>query len=169
MSILQYFTKGKVCDTPNAKRSKLEDSDSDSSVSEGDINAETEPTTCREDDNNVSATAMLDKPTREVDLPTDATKKKQASAFCNDWCKGRESWLKYLPGQGMFCTLCQKHNKSPFSRGTWNTTPCTRLRLQSILAHEGCAAHKDALKLEGEQRTTTRIESALHPKIPARE
>ena len=68
----------------------------------------------------------------------------------------------------MFCVLCQKHNKSPFARGTWNTAPCTRLRLQSILAHEACAARKDALRLESEKLTTKTIESAINPRIPAK-
>ena len=43
---------------------------------------------------------------------------------------------------------------------------CTRLRQQSIIAHEACAAHKDALKLESEKLTS--IHNALNPKIPAK-
>ena len=44
--------------------------------------------------------------------------------------------------------------------------PWTRLRQQSITAHEACAAHKDALKLESEKLTS--IHNALNPKIPAK-
>ena len=145
----------------NSKRSRLDeagdDSDSSSSAADGDIN-EPEPTSHEGNSSILTST----------ESSTNNTKRKQASKFCNDWCKGRELWLKYLPGQGMFCTLCQKHNKSPFSRGTWNTAPCTRLRLQSITAHEGCAAHKDALKLESEKLTSRTIQSAINPWIPAK-
>ena len=67
----------------------------------------------------------------------------------------------------MFCTLCQKYDKSPFSRGTWNTT-CTRIRLQSIISHERAAAHIDCIKLECEKTSTTNIQSAINPVIPAK-
>ena len=56
----------------------------------------------------------------------------------------------------------------PFTRGTWNKTPCSRLRLQSILSHERCAAHKDSLKLESLKLATTPLEHALNPTIPAK-
>ena len=69
-----------------------------------------------------------------------------------------------MQGKGLFCTLCQKYNKSPFTCGTWNTTPCTRLRLQSITAHEHSATHKNSLKLE----STNTIESALNLVIPSK-
>ena len=68
----------------------------------------------------------------------------------------------------MLSTLCQKYNKSPFTRDTWNKTLCTRLRLQSISAHEHSAAHKDSMKLESETLTTRPIESAINPRIPAK-
>ena len=46
-------------------------------------------------------------------------------------------------------------------------TQChARLRQHSITAHEACAAHKDALKLESEKLTS--IHNALNPKIPAK-
>ncbi len=57
----------------------------------------------------------------------------------------------------MFCGLCQKYNKKPFARGIWNTVPCTRLRQQSITAHEVCASEK-----------LTTIPNTLTPKIPAK-
>lgn len=80
--------------------------------------------------------------------------------------KGRQHWLKYIPGQGMICTLCQKHNKSPGTHTTWNTTPCNRLRLQRITAHERCASHKYMCKLETEKKTT--IQSGINPQIPTK-
>ena len=152
---------------PNSKRSRLDeagdDSDSSSSAADGDI--EPEPISHKGNTSILTSTAAE---TSSTESSTNSTKRKQASKFCNDWRKGRELWLKYLPGQGMFCTLCQKHNKSRFSRGTWNTAQCTRLRLQSITAHEGCAAHKDALKLENEKLTSTTTQSAINPRILAK-
>lgn len=164
MSILEYFTRKDECQLPNSKRSRLNEADSDddsSSATEGDID---EPElTSHEGDSSV-----LTAESSSTESSTNRAKRKQASKFCSDWRKGREQWLKYLPGQGMFCVLCQKHNKSPFARGTWNTAPCTRLRLQSISAHEACAAHKDALRLESEKLTTKTIQSAINPRIPAK-
>ena len=42
----------------------------------------------------------------------------------------------YVQRKGMFCTLCQKYDMIPFTHGTWNKTPCTRPRVQSIISHE---------------------------------
>ena len=170
MSIRQYCTvvDREESELPNSKRSRLDeagdDSDSSSSAADGDID-EPEPTSHEGNSSVLTSTAAE---TSSTESSTNSAKRKQASKFCNDWRKGRELWLKYLPGQGMFCTLCQKHNKSPFSRGTWNTTPCTRLRLQSITAHEGCAAHKDALKMESEKLNSRTIQSAINPRIPTK-
>ena len=36
-----------------------------------------------------------------------SAKRKPASKFCNDWLGGRRHWLKYVPWEGMFCTLCR--------------------------------------------------------------
>ena len=149
----------------NPKRSRLEDANHiDSSDAESDTDEPMPESTSHEDYDTTSTAA--ESSSRESS--TTPARRKQASKFCNEWLKGREHWLKYLPDQGMFCALCQKHNKSQLSRGTWNSTPCTRLRLQSIAAHEGCAAHKHALKLESETLTTRRIQSALNPRIPAK-
>ncbi len=79
---------------------------------------------------------------------------------------GLKEGLKYFPEKGMFCSLCQKNNKNPFAHGTWYTVPCSRFQQQSITAHEACAAHKDAVKLESEKLTT--IPNSLNPKIPAK-
>ena len=43
---------------------------------------------------------------------TDSSRRSKRNKFCTEWIKGRQHWLKYVPGQGMLCTLCQKHNKS---------------------------------------------------------
>ena len=151
MSIRQFCTvvdQEEEREVPSSKRPRLDQdcSESDSSTDE--------PQT-----SHSCVLASAESSSTDAESSTKA-KRKQARKFCNEWCKGREYWLKYLPGQGMFCTLCQKHNKNPFSRGTWNTTPCNRLRLQSTTAHEGCAAHKDACKLEAEKVTT--IETVIN-------
>ena len=168
MSILRFCTavgREEATEPPDPKRSRLEEADHfDSSDAESDIDEPVPESTSHEDYGTTSTAA--ESSSRESS--TTFARRKQASKFCNEWLKGREHWLKYLPHQGMFCTLCQKHNRNPVSHGTWNSTPCNRLRLQSITAHEGCAAHKHALKLESETLTTRTIQSALNPRIPAK-
>ena len=44
----------------------------------------------------------------------------------------------YVEGQGMYCTVCQKANKRPFDRDTWNKTPATRMQLETIKSHKSC-------------------------------
>ena len=73
---------------------------------------------------------------------------KQAASFSKRWLKGREQWLQYVEGRGMFCVLCRKYKKTSFGHDIWSTTPCSRLRLQSITTHENSSAHKDSVKLE---------------------
>ena len=46
----------------------------------------------------------------------------------------------------MYCTVCQKAEKRPFDRYTWNKIPATHLRLESIKSYENCVAHKDAVR-----------------------
>ena len=111
----------RILSVPNSMRL----SDDSSSAAEGDID-EPEPTS-HEGDSSLLTSTTVESSSMESSTNRIRGKRKQASKFCDDWCKGREHWLKYLPGQGMFCALCQKHKKSPFSRGTWNTAPCTRL------------------------------------------
>ena len=97
-------------------------------------------------------------------------KGKQASGFNHEWIKGGEHWLQYVSGKGMFCTVCRKYDKRPYNCATWNKEPCTRYRLQSITAHETCAAHSDSLKLELAATTTPSISEAIvHlPEVPVK-
>jgi len=67
----------------------------------------------------------------------------------------------------MFCLLCQKYNKHPYDRDTRNKTPCSRIRLQSIVNHEKSAAHRESVKLESETAITVSIASALNPSVPS--
>ena len=67
----------------------------------------------------------------------------------------------------MFCQLCKKHNKRPFNRDIWNKRPCTRIRLQSIIAHEHCAARKDSVNLEAILSAQGSIASAVNPPVPS--
>ena len=79
---------------------------------------------------------------------------------------GREHWLD--PQQsGMFCRLCKKHDKRPFNRSIWNTKPCKRIRLQSITAHEQCAAHRDSVSLEALLSAHGSIAGAVNPPVPS--
>ena len=101
MSILEYFTRKDECQLPNSKRSRLNEADGDddsSSAAEGDID---EPElTSHEGDSSV-----LTAESSSTESSTNRAKRKQASKFCNDWRKGREQWLKYLPGLGICFVL----------------------------------------------------------------
>ena len=88
-------------------------------------------------DNAASTTSAFSSPSSSL---------KQASSFKRGWLKGRQHWLKFVEGEGMFCELCIKHDKLPVGRETWNTIPCTRYRLQNITKHEGTVAHCDSVK-----------------------
>ena len=63
----------------------------------------------------------------------------------------------------MYCRLCQKFDKRPFGRDTWNREPSVRFRLQSVKAHEQTVAHKDAIRMEAECKTTSDIAVVIHP------
>ena len=76
-----------------------------------------------------------------------AKKQKVASKFVPAW-KNNRPWLKYVENEGMYCTYCQKQNKLPYGRTVWNTTPSTRLRLQTVKDHAESAEHKDSVKTE---------------------
>ena len=67
---------------------------------------------------------------------------KQSRRFRKVWLTGREHWLEFSRhDRGMFCSLCRKFNKRPFNNDIWNTSPCTRLRLQSIYLGMNVALH----------------------------
>jgi hypothetical protein len=72
---------------------------------------------------------------------------KHASSFNCEWKTGRP-WLMHVDGLVMYCSLCRKYNKMPFDRGTWNKTPCKRMRLESVEDHEDGDSHKDAVRRE---------------------
>ena len=55
------------------------------------------------------AMAMVLLSTTTADIGKDQVKRKQAKEFKAEWKKTRE-WLVYLPGNGMFCSLCQKYD-----------------------------------------------------------
>ena len=159
MSLRKYFKcsdrNEDESEKPASKRSRTEEPDSSSDGQDSDAE--------RSSSSRVQTSTTTENSAAESS--THSGRQKQASTFSKDWLRGREHWLNFVHGKGMFCTLCQKYNKSPFSRGTWNTAPCTRLRLQSITAHEHSATHKDSLKLESDQIT---IQSALNPVVPSK-
>ena len=67
----------------------------------------------------------------------------------------------------VFCRLCKKHDKRLFNCSIWNTKPCKRIRLQSITAHEQCAAHRDSVSLEALLSAHGSIAGAVHPPVPS--
>ena len=82
-------------------------------------------------------------------MPTSHQKKPQklATKFNTEWTKTRP-WLIYVNNEGMFCTFCQKYNKLPFGRTAWNTSPCVRVRLQSVKGHAQSKEHIDSVRAE---------------------
>lgn len=80
---------------------------------------------------------------------------KQASGFKKEWLKGRQHCLAYID------TLCIRYDKGPYNRLTWNKTPCTRFRLQSIVSHESSAAHCGCVRLELAAAATPTITEAI--------
>lgn len=57
----------------------------------------------------------------------------------------------------------QEIRQTTFNNGIWNTQPCIRLRLQSIIIHERSAAHLDSVKLEAASKASKNVVSALNP------
>ena len=91
-------------------------------------------------------------------------KSKRASSFVDNWKTNRD-WLVYVEGQGMYCTACQKANERPFDRDTWNKTPATRIRLETIKSNENCNAHKDAVLEDADVRRCETIAENIQPEI----
>ena len=113
--------------------------------------------------------AAVDACTTSPGASSSSGRLRQAPTFRHEWLKGREHWLRFVHGKGMFCELCIKYDKRPFNRETWNTIPCTRYRLQSITSHEGTVTHCDSVKLELAATATPAISQAIQlPEVPAR-
>ena len=91
-------------------------------------------------------------------------KNKRASSFVDNWKTNRD-WLVYVEGEGMYCTVCQKANKCPFDRDTWNKTPGTHIRLETVKSHENCSAHKDAVLQDADVRRCETITENIQPEI----
>ena len=152
-SLLHYLSKTGE-QQPSPKRNKTTVVESEESESE----TETRPNT-----DNSSASAVDAGSSSEFSTTSES---KQSRAFKRDWLVGRGHWLD-AQKNGMFCLLCKKHNKQPFNCDIWNKRPCTRIRLQSIIVHEHCAAHKDSVKLEALLSAQGSIASAINPPVPS--
>ena len=153
-SLLRYFSK--TGEQPSSPKRRRDADDSEESESETDTLPNTEASSC-------SASAMDASSSSET---SSSSGSKQSKGFKCEWLVGREHWLDPQPS-GMYCRLCKTHNKRPFNRYIWNTMPCTRIRLQSITAHEQCAAHKDSVNVEALLSTRGSIASADNPPVPS--
>nr|XP_006818252.1 PREDICTED: zinc finger protein 862-like [Saccoglossus kowalevskii] len=92
------------------------------------------------------------------------TRRKQASSFRNEWVRGRD-WLYFIPGEGMYCKLCQKYNMCPYDRDTWNKTPSRRIRLCTVKEHEQTTGHRDATKRELTAAASQNIGEIIQPEV----
>ena len=90
---------------------------------------------------------------------------KQAANFSKKWLKGREHWLDYIKGQGMFCMLCKRYSQHSYGHDIWNQTQCKCLRLQSITSHENSSVHKESVRLELGFRSQN-IAHVTNPVVP---
>ena len=118
-SLLKYFSKEEPL---SSKRSRKDDG---YSTSESDSDSESESVM-------PVATGSGPNTTESERSSCDSHRRsgykwlKQASEVKREWTKGRENWLKYTNGKGMFCILCSKYDKRPYNRTTWNEVPFTR-------------------------------------------
>ena len=96
--------------------------------------------------------------------PTCRSASKQLRSFNTDWLATRNYWL-VCKSEGMYCLLCQKYNKQPFNRDTWNTVSCTRSRIKR---YEFSLGHSNSLKMEAGFSTVATLVSVVNPVIPAK-
>ncbi len=78
---------------------------------------------------------------------------KHRLAFDVSW-QEKFSWIRYVcdpanetNSEGMYCTLCQRHNKSS-RRMVWIATPYTNYRRDKVTKHETSQCHMDAVPAE---------------------
>ena len=58
-------------------------------------------------------------------------------------------WLLYKEGEGVFCTLCIKHNASSRSKtGVWVSKPCSSVRKDKVKKHARSDTHRSSEQLE---------------------
>ena len=157
MSLLNYFQRSNHASEPASKKARITfSSSSDNSDEESEVEP---PSTSSASPSQSSSTTTT--------TPTHRSVSKQLRSFNTDWLATRNHWLVCKP-EGMYCLLCQKYNKRLFNCDTWNTVPCTRLRLQSIKRHESSLAHKDSLKIEAASSTVATLVSVVNPVTPAK-
>ena len=67
---------------------------------------------------------------------------KHRIGFCSVW-EREWSWLQFREDEGMYCTLCTKHNAiSRCKSGVWVTKPCTLLRKDKVKKHASSDMHR---------------------------
>ena len=156
MSLLKFFKRSNAATEQEPSVKRLRNESEESQTDHGAEDAQ--------DSDKLSADTDSDCP----ESSSSSAPSKQSRRFRKVWSVGREQWLLFSRQDcGMFCTLCQKYNKRPYSNDVWSKVPCTRLRLQSILAHERSVAHKDAVQLAAAAATTENVVAALNRPVSA--
>ena len=82
-------------------------------------------------------------------------------------------WLQYVDdtdGPSMFCSVCQRHNKSAASKSkmVWISIPCRQFRQDKLREHEKTKIHTEAMKSEALAaiaRRTGGIRAALEDQV----
>ncbi len=157
LNLYKYFAveaQGAEEGPPPTKRAKTREGEGGSDESDDEEEEQLATQTAESISTDASTTSSMPGPSR------------QATTFLKRWLKGRHHWLENVDGQGMLCKLCRKYDKHSYGHDTWNKTPCTRMRLQSITTHELSAAHKDSVRLELALSQSQSIVSTLNPPVP---
>ena len=92
-----------------------------------------------------SATHTEDEGTAEDPVAL-AKRAKHRVSFNPEW-NDEFAWLVYKPDEGMFCRLCQKHNKTT-KRMVFIRSPCVLFRKDKLHEHQKTQGHIDAVKAE---------------------
>ena len=92
-----------------------------------------------------SATSTEDESTTEDPIAA-AKRAKHRVSFNPEW-NDEFAWLLYKPDEGMFCKLCQKHNKST-KRMVFISSPCVLFRKDKLHEHQKTQGHADAVIAE---------------------
>ena len=93
-----------------------------------------------------SSTTSTENDSIEDDAMVVAKHTNHRCTFNPEW-NDEFQWLLLKPDEGMYCTLCQKHNKST-KRKVFITTPCVLYRKDKLHEHQKSRGHADAVFAE---------------------
>lgn len=74
---------------------------------------------------------------------------KHKTGYNSEW-EAEHTWVFYVVGEGMYCTLCYKFNTRNHQNQSkvWNAEACTTLRKDVLASHKASNRHKEAVEPE---------------------